>query len=203
MDQIIVNEKIIEFNQPINGRKLEIFKFPSPILKKICNPVTAFDQDLEDLCRNMLYTMYLAPGIGLAAPQVGKNVRIFVLDVDFKREKISLPDGTTKIVISNRNPMIFINPHITTFEGEIESEEGCLSVPGVFETVKRSSSISVDFFDQFGNPMNISAIDTLAVCIQHENDHLNGMIFLERLGSLKQGLVKKRYLKQLKSVEKS
>lgn len=180
------------------GELLKIFTYPAPVLKKIANPVQKFDQDLKDLCLNMLHTMYEAPGIGLAAPQVGISDRIFVMDIDYKREKVTRADGTIEFELSEFNPLIFINPEIENKQGEILYQEGCLSVPGIFEDVKRAESITVKFQDWDGNPHEIQADELLSVCIQHENDHLDGIVFLERLSLIKKNLLMKKFLKQKK-----
>ena len=143
----------------------------------------------------MLYTMYQAPGIGLAAPQVGKSLRIFVLDIDYEREKITKADGKTEYKLTNLNPLIFINPTIKNKEGEMSYEEGCLSLPGLYEEVKRFESIVVEYQDLEGNSQQMTGTNLLSVCIQHENDHLDGVIFLERLSFIKRNFLTKKYLK--------
>jgi len=180
------------------GKLLEVFTYPSPILKKVSAPVTDFSDELKELCLDMLYTMYQAPGIGLAAPQIGKSLRLFVMDIDFNREKITRPDGSYRYELSNFNPLIFINPVIENKQGEILYQEGCLSVPGIYEDVKRAESIVVKFQDWEGNHHSIEAHELLSVCIQHENDHLDGIVFLERLSMLKKNLLTKKYMKQKK-----
>ncbi len=181
-----------------SGELLKIFTYPSPILKKVAKPVEDFNEDLKSLCLNMLYTMYKAPGIGLAAPQVGISERIFVMDIDYKREAVTRADGTNDYQLSHFNPMIFINPVIENKKGEILYQEGCLSVPGVYEDVKRAEEITVKFQDWDGNHHTIEASELLSVCIQHENDHLEGIVFLERLSMLKKNLLMKKFLKKKK-----
>lgn len=181
-----------------SGDLLKIFTYPSPILKKVAKPVEDFNEDLKSLCLNMLYTMYKAPGIGLAAPQVGISERIFVMDIDYKREAVTRADGTNDYQLSNFNPMIFINPVIENKKGEILYQEGCLSVPGVYEDVKRAEEITVKFQDWDGSHHTIEASELLSVCIQHENDHLEGIVFLERLSMLKKNLLMKKFLKKKK-----
>ena len=178
-----------------SGNKLEILTFPSPILKKVAEEVTTFDDNLKQLCNDMLYTMYHAPGIGLAAPQIGESLRLFVMDIDFTREEITRSDGTRDHELSNFNPKVFINPIIEKIEGEILYEEGCLSVPGIYEEVKRTEKINVHYQDLDGNKHTIQADGLLSVCIQHENDHLDGVLFVERLSALKRNFLTKRYLK--------
>lgn len=189
------NTEIVE-NYNLTGNKLEIFTYPAPILKKVAKPVTDFNEDLKKLCTDMLFTMYHAPGIGLAAPQIGESLRIFVMDIDFKREEVTRADGTKDFELSEFNPRIFINPVIEKVEGEILYEEGCLSVPGVYEEVKRTEKINVHYQDVQGNKHTIEADGLLSVCIQHENDHLEGIVFLERLSTLKRNFLTKRFLKR-------
>lgn len=181
-----------------NGQMLDILTYPNPILKKIATPVEEFNDDLKTLCENLLHTMYMAPGIGLAAPQVGVSKRIFVMDIDFDREEVTNSEGRSEYRITNTNPLIFINPVIKNKNGEILFEEGCLSVPGIYEQVKRANEITVEYQDFDGNQQVIEASETLAVCIQHENDHLDGVVFLERLSLLKKNLLTKKYLKKKK-----
>jgi len=180
------------------GKELDIFTYPAPVLKKVAAPVTEFNEELKSLCLDMLYTMYQAPGIGLAAPQVGKSIRLFVMDIDYNREKITRADATIDYELSSFNPLIFINPVIENKEGEILYQEGCLSVPGIFEDVKRAESIIVKFQDWEGNHHSLEAKDLLSVCIQHENDHLDGIVFLERLSLIKKNLLMKKFMKKKK-----
>lgn len=185
-------------NYSPSGEELKIFTYPAPVLKKVAEPVTEFNEDLKSLCLNMLFTMYQAPGIGLAAPQVGISQRIFVMDIDYDREQVTRADGTNDIELKNFNPLIFINPVIKNKKGEILYQEGCLSFPGIYEDVKRAEEITVDFSDWDGNPHSINASELLSVCIQHENDHLDGIVFLERLSLLKKNLLMKKFLKKKK-----
>lgn len=180
------------------GKSLKIFTYPAPVLKKIAEPVTVFDKELEELCQDMLYTMYHAPGIGLAAPQVGVSKRLFVMDIDFDREEVTKADGSTEYVLSNFNPMIIINPVFKQKIGEQIYEEGCLSVPGIYEEVKRAESVLLEYQDVKGEKKQLEATGVLAVCLQHENDHLDGVVFLERLSMLKRNLLTKKFLKEKK-----
>ena len=140
--------------------------------------------------------MYHAPGIGLAAPQVGESLRLFVLDVDYDREEITNASGEEEFRMSGFNPMIFINPVITGTSGSTTFEEGCLSLPGVYEEVKRHKSIHVKYQNLKGETVEMEAEDMLAICIQHENDHLDGVVFIERLSNLKKNFYKKKLLKE-------
>ncbi|MDC1174454.1 peptide deformylase [Bacteriovoracaceae bacterium] len=180
------------------GSLLQIYTYPSPILKKVAQEVSEFDDDLKKLCEDMLYTMYMAPGIGLAAPQVGVSKRVFVMDIDFNCEEVTNSIGQTEYRLNNLNPRVFINPVIKNKKGELLYEEGCLSVPGIFESVKRAKEITVEYHDLNGEKLSFDADDTLSVCIQHENDHLDGIVFLERLSLLKKNLLTKKFLKQKK-----
>jgi peptide deformylase len=179
----------------LQGEKLNIIKYPNPILKKKASDVLVFDEELRVFIKNLLFTMYNSKGIGLAAPQIGKSLRIFVLDIDYQKEKITNPDGSESTILKNFNPQVFINPNFIKKEGEIICEEGCLSLPGIFEEVRRSKNIKVEYFDMWGNIMTCEAEGLHAVCIQHENDHLEGIIFLERLSLLKRNLLKKKFIK--------
>ena len=183
-------------NYKHEGESLKIEIWPSPALSKKTQKVESFDDDLKCIIKNMLFTMYSTPGIGLAAPQVNVNKRFFVLDIDYKREKVTLPDNTEEYHLDEFNPMVFINPVIKSKKGEILYEEGCLSIPGVYEEVKRAEEISVEFQDIHGNQQQLDTDGILAVCIQHECDHLNGIVFLDRLSLLKRKFIKKKFLKE-------
>ncbi|MFZ8933197.1 MAG: peptide deformylase [Bacteriovoracaceae bacterium] len=194
-------ETVLESNKEytLEGERLKIFTYPSPILKKKAKNVEVFDEDLQVLIKNMLYTMYLSPGIGLAAPQIGLSKRIFVIDTQYKRNKKLNAQGKEEIEYSNFNPMVFINPVLETSGDIINWEEGCLSVPGVYEEVKRKEFVKVHYQDIHGNPQVIEAKELLSICIQHENDHLDGIIFIEKLSLIKRNLVTKKFLKKKKS----
>lgn len=183
-------------NYKLEGEKLNIFTYPAPILKKIAKPVTEFNDDLHLLVKNMLFTMYHAPGIGLAAPQVGSSIRMFVLDIWYDREKITLADGSEEFRLSEFSPMVFINPVFKNKSGEVINEEGCLSVPGIYEDVKRAELVTIAFQDIHGEHQELDADELLSVCLQHENDHLDGIVFIERLSFLKKQLLEKKFLKQ-------
>ena len=182
------------------GQKLAIITYPHPTLKKKALPVTNFDLELRHLCRDLLYTMYGAPGVGLAAPQVNVSQRIFVCDTTYEREEKVLPSEETVITLKNFRPQVFINPVITPLSHEmIIHEEGCLSVPQIFEEVKRFKDIKIDYQDPWGKSHTEELHDLAAICAQHEFDHLEGHIFLERLGLLKRQLALKKYRKQQKT----
>jgi peptide deformylase len=192
-----MKEKFLE-NYELIGKKLPISTYPAPVLKKVAAPVTEFNDELRNLIKDMLFTMYHAPGIGLAAPQVGVSLRFFVLDIWFEREKVTLADGTVEYRLSDFQPMAIINPTFRNQSGEIIHEEGCLSVPGIYEDVKRSEFVTMDYQDMFGNHHTLEADELLSVCLQHENDHLDGIVFIERLSFLKKQLLEKKFLKQQK-----
>ena len=138
--------------------------------------------------------MYHAPGIGLAAPQIGISKRIFVIDVDYDREETE--DDSGEFNLSNFNPKVFINPVIKEKNGEITYQEGCLSLPGIYEDVKRYENIVVEYQNTDGEKKEISADELFSICIQHENDHLDGIVFIDRLSGLKKNFFKKKLLKQ-------
>lgn len=192
-----IAENFLE-NYQLAGEELRIYTYPSPILKEVAKPVEEFNSELEVLVKNMLFTMYQAPGIGLAAPQVGVSKRIFVMDIDFDREEVTNADGEEETRLSNFHPRVFINPVISNKEGEILYEEGCLSVPGIYEEVKRAEKIHVEYQDVKGNKHTLDADELLSICIQHENDHLDGIVFLERLSMIKRNFLTKKYMKKKK-----
>jgi peptide deformylase len=183
-------------NYQLSGEKLPIFTYPDPVLSTKSLPVETFNRDLERLVENMLFTMYHAPGIGLAAPQVGISQRLFVLDVDYEREVVTNAQGKDEVRMSNFRPLVLINPMITGTSGSTTYEEGCLSVPGVYEEVKRYKSIHVKYQNMKGEILELEADDLLSICIQHENDHLNGVVFIDRLSNLKKNFYKKKMQKE-------
>jgi len=144
---------------------LNILEYPDPRLKKVASPVSAFTPEIEKLVRDMAETMYAAPGVGLAATQVDVHRRIIVIDISDTKDDLR----------------VFINPELTAAEGEAECEEGCLSVPGYYDKVTRAERITVRAFDERGQPFTLDAEGLLAVCIQHEMDHLEGKVFVEKL----------------------
>lgn len=185
-------------NYQLAGELLPIHSYPDPILAQVAKPVTTFDASLEKLVRDMLYTMYHAPGIGLAAPQVGHSLRLFVVDVDFDREEVTRADGNTEIEFSNLNPMVFINPVFVKKNGKTVGKEGCLSVPDVYEEVSRAEQVVVEYQDLTGAKHTLEADEMLAICLQHENDHLDGVVFIDRLSPLKKKFFKTKLLKDKK-----
>ncbi len=159
---------------------LPILEYPDARLKRIASPVTEFTPAIKKLVDDMAHTMYDAPGIGLAATQVNVHKRIVVIDVSETKNDLK----------------VFINPQILMADGEIVGEEGCLSVPGYYDTVKRASHVVVRAQDALGATFELEATDLLAVCIQHEMDHLVGTVFVEHLSQLKQIRVKTRMKKR-------
>ncbi len=169
---------------------LEILTYPDPRLAKKSEPVTKFDSELKKLCEDMLETMYHAPGIGLAAPQVNIHKQIVVIDIDYESTEDEPP------VLSNKLPRIFINAKITRKEGEILFKEGCLSVPGEYEEVERAERVALEYQDTDGKKHSLETDGILAVAIQHELDHLDGRLFIDRLSFVKSKSIKKRIKKE-------
>jgi peptide deformylase len=159
---------------------LTILEFPDPRLRTIAQPVTVFDQKLLDLIDAMFATMYEAPGIGLAATQVNEHKQLLVLDVSEEKNQ----------------PLVLINPQITAHQGAQVYQEGCLSVPGIFADVERADRVTVEALDRYGKPFTLDVDGLLAVCIQHEMDHLIGKLFVDYLSPLKRELVRKKLDKQ-------
>ena len=163
---------------------LTVHSFPDPVLKQKALPVKEFDEKLAELADNMLETMYEERGIGLAAVQVGVLKQLVVVDLKSGEEDISL-----------REPRVFVNPLIVERSGETISEEGCLSVIEYRAEIKRAESIKLEFQDLQGEPRTMEAEGLLSICIQHELDHLQGILFIDHLPMLKQKMVKKRLTK--------
>lgn len=161
---------------------LNILEYPDPRLRTPARPVAAVDDGVRKLVGDMLETMYDAPGIGLAANQVDVQRRIIVVDVSETRDE----------------PHAFINPELTLLGGSIETEEGCLSVPGFYEPVTRAERIRVQALDGDGDPLDMEVEGLLAVCIQHECDHLDGKLFVDYLSNLKRTRIRKKLEKQHK-----
>ena len=167
----------------------EILVEPNKILRQKSLNVDKVDKDLQQLMDDMLETMYAAPGIGLAAIQVGIPKRVIVLDLSSREEK--------------KNPMYFINPEILK-KSETNStyEEGCLSVPGQFAEINRPEKCHIKYLDYYGKPQEIKAEGMLATCIQHEMDHLEGVLFIDYLSKLKRTMIVKKLSKQKKAIER-
>lgn len=161
---------------------LPILEFPDERLRTTARPVKAVDDEIRSILDDMLETMYEAPGIGLAATQVNVHQRMIVIDVSEEKDQ----------------PLYLINPEITALDGIEEMDEGCLSVPGIYETVKRADRVSIKAQGYDGEVFKMDADDLLAVCIQHEIDHLDGKLFVDYLSPLKRNRIKKKLEKQRK-----
>ncbi len=161
---------------------LPILHFPDPRLRIKAAPVAVVDDALRKLTDDMFETLYAAPGIGLAAPQIAVSKRVVVIDISLAHDQ----------------PLCLINPEILSREGEIRSEEGCLSVPDEFEVVGRASKIELRALGRDGQPLEMEAEGLLAICIQHEVDHLDGRLFVDYLSTLKKQRLQKRLAKQEK-----
>jgi len=166
--------------------RLEILEFPDPRLRQRAKPVAVVDDAIRRLADDMLETMYLAPGVGLAATQVNVHQRVVVIDVSEDQSQ----------------PLVFINPEISVLDdAQCEYDEGCLSVPGFYETVVRPEHIRVKALDRDGNAFEITPSGLLAVCIQHEVDHLNGKLFVDHISSLKRDRIRKKLEKKHREAE--
>lgn len=161
---------------------LPILEYPDPRLRKVAAPVRAFTPDIVKLVRDMALTMYSAPGIGLAATQVDVHKRVIVMDISETRDELR----------------VFINPEILAAEGEVECEEGCLSVPGYYDKVTRAARVRVRAQNEHGKPFELDVDELLAVCIQHEMDHLVGKVFVDYLSPLKRARLSSRLKKKQK-----
>ena len=162
--------------------KLVILEYPDPRLRKTAAPVAVVDDALRQLADNMLETMYAARGVGLAATQVDVHKRLIVLDVSEERDQ----------------PLVLINPELLKREGSGPGEEGCLSLPGIYEKLSRATHIRVRALGRDGEPFEMDAEGLLAVCIQHEMDHLEGKLFVDYLSELKRQLIRRRMEKERK-----
>jgi peptide deformylase len=162
--------------------QLRILEYPDPRLNKVASPVTAFTPEIEKLVRDMAETMYSAPGVGLAATQVDVHKRVIVIDISDTKDQLQ----------------VFINPELVAAEGEAECEEGCLSVPGYYDKVTRAAQITVRAQNARGETFELTTDGLLAVCVQHEMDHLEGKVFVERLSALKRA----RLLAKLRKKQK-
>jgi peptide deformylase len=161
---------------------LDILIYPDDRLRKVAKPVEQVDDKISTLLDDMFETMYEAPGIGLAATQVNVHQRVVVIDVSEDKSE----------------PLTLINPEIVSKDGEAEGEEGCLSIPGIYESVSRAESITFRALDRDGNPYEKQADGLLAICVQHEVDHLDGKMFVDYLSALKRRRIKKKMIKHEK-----
>ncbi len=168
---------------------LDILKIPDPVLKTVADPVSAVDADTRALMDDMLETMYDAPGIGLAAPQVGVLKRVIVIDCAKREATEDEPEVEP-------DPIFLANPEIVWVSEELsEYEEGCLSIPEVFENVTRPSEVIVSFLDRNGNAQKMACSGILATCVQHEIDHLNGVLFIDHISRLKRERITRKFAK--------
>lgn len=165
---------------------LEIVEFPNSGLKETCAPVSEVTDEIRTLLNDMAETMYDAPGVGLAAPQIGIQKRIIVIDAG--------PEDPEDEEVTGELFKL-INPEILELEGQVSSEEGCLSIPGIKETIKRAERVTVRALNENGEEITIDADGFLAIVLQHEIDHLNGVLFIDHLSRLKQKLVKAKIKK--------
>jgi peptide deformylase len=183
-------------NQSVNQKKMvttltehkmshmKIYTYPDTVLKTTAEPIQNIDEHLQKIIDQMIKTMYLAPGIGLAANQVGLLKRLIVFDASPNEDE--------------KNPHVLINPEIVAGEDSIKWDEACLSVPDYTADVVRKARVQVKGLDRHGNPLNLEAEELLAVCLQHEIDHLDGVLFIDRISSLKRALYKKKLKKKQK-----
>jgi peptide deformylase len=161
---------------------LDILEFPDPRLRTKAKPVTKVDDKIRKLTDDMLETMYQAPGIGLAATQVNMHQRIVVIDVSEEKDQ----------------PLVLINPQYEILEGEQDFDEGCLSVPGYYETVTRAEKILLKALNREGEPFEMECEGILSVCVQHELDHLDGKLFVDHISKLKRERIRKKLVKEQK-----
>jgi peptide deformylase len=162
--------------------KLVILEYPDPRLRTKASPIASVDDSVRRLADDMLETMYAAKGLGLAASQVDVHRRLLVLDVSDTRDA----------------PLVLINPEIVASEGRAPGEEGCLSLPGIYDKLERATRIKVRALNRYGEPLELDAEGMLAVCIQHEMDHLEGKLFVDYLSELKRQLIRRRLSKERK-----
>lgn len=194
--------------------KLKIFSFPDVILSQKALPISRVEKSYFKIADDMLETMYDAPGIGLAANQVGILERILVIDVEYDYEELEdelaipakLPEGAEvfgRSLVTKRKPIIIINPEIIRREGKISTAEGCLSVPEYTADVERAKKITLQYRDIDGLTKTLDADELMAVAIQHEMDHLEGKLFIDRLSPLKKELAQKKLRKERSEREAS
>jgi len=162
--------------------------YPDERLKVRCSPIPNVTEEIQQLLEDMAETMYDAPGIGLAAPQIGELLRVVVIDVGNDSEVEGDPEEQKK----GRNLLKLVNPEIIARSGKTEYEEGCLSIPDVREWVKRSAEVTVQALDENGKKIRIEADGLLAICLQHEIDHIDGILFIDHLSTLKRQLLNRQ-----------
>lgn len=177
--------------------KLEILTYPNPLLREVSLPVKEFGAELKKLADDMLETMYDANGIGLAAPQVGKLIQMLVIDTRPRDPENSRYDNDDQSDLEKKikQPLVLINPEIIKGEGKTTFDEGCLSVPSYFETVERFEKVEVKAFDVEGREFRLVTDGLLAICIQHEMDHLTGTLFIDHISFTKSSKIKNQIKK--------
>jgi peptide deformylase len=164
----------------------EVLQFPDPLLKRISKPITAVTDEIRELAADMCEVMYDEPGIGLAAPQVGEAIRLIVVDTEWTEEG------------NDKSPLVLVNPEIAAREGKLTWTEGCLSVPDFTADVERAARVRLSAQDLDGRPVEIDAEELQAVCFQHEIDHLDGVLFIDRISRLKRSLYVQKRKKALR-----
>ena len=176
---------------------LEVLKFPDSRLRHKGKKVEKVTAELKKLAEDMLETMYSEKGIGLAAIQVGVEIRLLVIDIrpQGEEDRYDLEEGMTDLEKAVDQPIVIFNPEITKKEGKTKYDEGCLSVPGFYESVVRSKYIEVQGLDQDGNPVEYKLDGLLSICMQHEIDHLDGKVFIDRLSPIKSNRIKAKIKK--------
>ena len=174
---------------------LEVLKFPDPRLRKKCVAVKSVTPELKTLAENMLETMYSFKGIGLAAAQVGQQVRLLVMDTRPREDGRYKPEEMTELERAVKQPLVMFNPEIIRKEGTTTYDEGCLSVPTFYETVTRYNLVEVKGLDIDGKQLQFTTDGLLAICVQHEIDHLDGKLFIDRLSPVKSMRIKNRIKK--------
>ena len=174
----------------------KIVVWPDPALAEVAKPVTVFDDNLKTLVTDMFETMYKARGIGLAATQIAVPQRVIVIDLDPRGDAAKDPEVAEELTSWGfKGPIAVINPEIVSADGDITWNEGCLSVPGITDEVKRREHVVVKAFDRDGKQIEIDAHNLFAVCLQHEIDHLNGKMFVDYLSRLKRDVIKRKMVK--------
>ena len=171
---------------------LDIVLYPDPVLKKVASPVEEVNEEMRTLLADMAETMYEAPGIGLAAPQIGKSIRAIVVDVGGS-------DDCECCEPKERALLKLVNPEIVASSGKASGEEGCLSIPDVRELVERAEQITVEALDENGEKVTVEADGLLSVCLQHEIDHLDGVLFIDKISRLKKELIRGKLKKLSKA----
>lgn len=181
--------------------KRQILTYPNPLLREVSAPVKTFDQKLKTLAADMIETMYAASGIGLAAPQIGELQRVLVIDTRPRLSEEELEksryenDDQTELESKIKQPLVLVNPEIVNGQGKTTFDEGCLSVPSFFETVERFDVVEVKAFDLDGKEFRFTTDGLLAICIQHEMDHLEGTLFIDHISFTKSNKIKNQIKK--------